>query len=43
MKVTPLLVLTEENNENLGSQDQMDSFIQSLLEQYKFEKFDIAN
>lgn len=43
MKVTPLLVLTEENNENLGSQDQIDSFIQSLLEQYKFEKFDIAN
>ena len=43
MKVTTLLVLTEENNENLGSQDQMDSFIQSLLEQYKFEKFDIAN
>lgn len=43
MKVTPLLVLTEENNENLGSQDQMDSFIQSLLEQYNFEKFDIAN
>lgn len=43
MKVTPLLVLTEKNNENLGSQDQMDSFIQSLLEQYKFEKFDIAN
>ena len=43
MKVTPMLVLTEENNENLGSQDQMDSFIQSLLEQYKFEKFDIAN
>lgn len=43
MKVTPLLVLTEENNENLGSQDQMDSFIQSLLEQYKFEKFNIAN
>lgn len=43
MKVTPLLVLTEENNENLGSQDQMDSFIQSLFEQYKFEKFDIAN
>lgn len=43
MKVTQLLVLTEENNENLGSQDQMDSFIQSLLEQYKFEKFDIAN
>lgn len=43
MKVTPLLVLTEENNENLGSQDQMDSFIQSLLEQYKFEKFDTAN
>ena len=43
MKVTPLLVLTEENNENLGSQDQMDSFIQSLLEQYKFEKFDISN
>lgn len=43
MKVTPLLVLTEENNENLGSQDQMDSFIQSLLEHYKFEKFDIAN
>lgn len=43
MKVTPLLVLTEENNENLGSKDQMDSFIQSLLEQYKFEKFDIAN
>ena len=43
MKVTPLLVLTEENNENLGSLDQMDSFIQSLLEQYKFEKFDIAN
>lgn len=43
MKVTPLLVLTEENNENFGSQDQMDSFIQSLLEQYKFEKFDIAN
>lgn len=43
MKVTPLLVLTEENNENLGSQDQMDFFIQSLLEQYKFEKFDIAN
>ena len=43
MKVTPLLVLTEENNENLGSQDRMDSFIQSLLEQYKFEKFDIAN
>lgn len=43
MKVTPLLVLIEENNENLGSQDQMDSFIQSLLEQYKFEKFDIAN
>lgn len=43
MKVTPLLVLTEENNENLGSQDQMVSFIQSLLEQYKFEKFDIAN
>ena len=43
MKVTPLLVLTEENNENLGSQDQMDSSIQSLLEQYKFEKFDIAN
>lgn len=43
MKVTPLLVLTEENNENLGSQNQIDSFIQSLLEQYKFEKFDIAN
>ena len=43
MKVTQLLVLTEENNDNLGSQDQMDSFIQSLLEQYKFEKFDIAN
>ena len=43
MKVTQLLVLTEENNENLGSQDQMDAFIQSLLEQYKFEKFDIAN
>ena len=43
MKVSPLFVLTEENNENLGSQDQMDSFIQSLLEQYKFEKFDIAN
>lgn len=43
MKVTQLLVLTEENNENLGSQDQMDSFIQSLFEQYKFEKFDIAN
>lgn len=43
MKVTPLLVLTEENNENLGSQDQMDSFIQSLLEQYNFEKFDITN
>ena len=43
MKVTPLLVLTEESNEKLGSQDQMDSFIQSLLEQYKFEKFDIAN
>lgn len=43
MKVTPLFVLTEENNENLGSQEQMDSFIQSLLEQYKFEKFDITN
>lgn len=43
MKVIPMIVLTEENNENLGSQDQMDSFIQSLLEQYKFEKFDIAN
>lgn len=43
MKVTPLLVLTEENNENLGSQEQMDSFIQSLLEQYNFEKFDITN
>ena len=43
MKVSPLFVLTEENNENLGSQEQMDSFIQSLLEQYKFEKFDIAN
>ena len=43
MKVTPLFVLTEENNENLGSQEQMDSFIQSLLEQYNFEKFDITN
>ena len=43
MKVSSLFVLTEENNENLGSQEQMDSFIQSLLEQYKFEKFDIAN
>ena len=43
MKVIPLFVLTEENNENLGSQEQMDSFIQSLLEQYKFEKFDITD
>ena len=43
MKVTPLFVLTEENNENLGSQEQMDSFIQSLLEQYSFEKFDITD
>ena len=43
MKVSSLFVLTEENNENLGSQEQMDSFIQSLLEQYNFEKFDITN
>ena len=43
MKVTPLFVLTEENNQNLGSQEQMDSFIQSLLEQYSFEKFDITD
>ena len=43
MKVTPLFVLSEENNENLGSQEQMDSFIQSLLEQHKFEKFNITD
>lgn len=43
MKVSSLFVLTEENNENLGSQEQMDFFIQSLLEQYNFEKFDITN
>lgn len=43
MKITPLFVLTEEDNENLGSQEQMDSFIQSLISQYNFEKFDIAN
>ena len=43
MKVTPLFVLPEEDNENFGSQEQMDSFIQSLLEQYNFEKFDITD
>lgn len=43
MKVTPLIIVTEENSEKLGSQEQMDSFIQSLIRQYNFEKFDIAN
>ncbi len=43
MKVTPLIIVAEENSEKLGSQEQMDSFIQSLIRQYNFEKFDIAN
>lgn len=29
--------------EKLGSQEQMNSLIQSLIRQYNFEKFDIAN
>lgn len=42
LKIMPTFLLKEDGNPEIGSSEQMEQYIQSLIQKYKFEKFDIA-
>lgn len=42
LKITPTFLLKEDGNSEIGSSEQIEQYIQSLIQKYKFEKFNIT-